>query len=95
MGDSHSKTVITALGSRKVVALLTLYVDHVLLVGGDRAVLEMFRDKLARFKTTDVGDVSSVLGTTHPGSEEYTLAISLNNYTRFVLKSMEWWTAIP
>lgn len=41
---SHGKTVITALGSRKVVALLNIHVDDIFLGGADMATLEMPKD---------------------------------------------------
>ena len=43
--------------------VLTLYVDDVLLLGKDRKVLERIKRKLmGRFSSTDMGDVSLVLG---------------------------------
>ena len=43
--------------------ILTLYVDDVLLAGGNKVTLEMIKGKLmSRFKMPDTGDVSRVLG---------------------------------
>ena len=46
-----------------IVIILTLYVDDLLLVGADVQVIESIKRKLMeRFKMTDMGDVSLVLG---------------------------------
>ena len=45
------------------VIILTLYVDDLLVIGGDIQLIEKIRIKLMeKFKMTDVGDVSLVLG---------------------------------
>ena len=65
-----------------------LYVDDVMLVGGNKATLEMIKGKLMiRFKMSDMGDVSRVLGMkvtrySHAGS----LIITQEDYTRRMLK---------
>ena len=46
-----------------VVIILTLYVDDLLVIGGDIQLMEKIMSKLIeKFKMTDMGDVSLVLG---------------------------------
>ena len=46
-----------------VIIILTLYVDDLLVIGGDIQLIEKIRSKLMeKFKMTDMGDVSFVLG---------------------------------
>ena len=58
-----SDTCIYIYGKNGIVIILTLYVDDLLLVGADIQVIESIKRKLMeRFKMTDMGDVSLVLG---------------------------------
>ena len=46
-----------------VIIIITLYVDDLLVIGGDMQLIEKIRSKLmGKFKMTDMGDVSRVLG---------------------------------
>ena len=46
-----------------MVIILTLYVDDLLVIGGDIQLMEKIMSKLIeKFKMTDMGDVSLVLG---------------------------------
>ena len=70
-----------------MVIVLTLYVDDPL-VGADIQVVESIKRKLMeRFKMTDMGDVSLVLGVqvTRDGQDK-TLNISQENYTKSILE---------
>ena len=61
--DSKQPTTNIAEGFNNVAAILALYVDDVILIGGDDAVPSMLKKKLtARFKMKDLGDASLVLG---------------------------------
>ena len=79
----------TANTSRKPEAILTLYVDDLILTGGDKAVLKMLKEKLmSRFATTDMGDISLVLDMQVTRNRENgTLTISQANCTRSVLET--------
>ena len=58
-----SDTCIYIYRKNGIVVILTLYVDDLLLVGADIQVIESIKRKLMeRFKMTDMGDVSLVLG---------------------------------
>ena len=58
-----SDTCVYIYRKNGVVIILTLYVDDLLLVGADIQVIESIKQKLMkRFKMTDMGDVSLVLG---------------------------------
>ena len=47
----------------KISAILTLYVDDLLIAGKDKKILDMLKQKvMTKFKMTDLGDVSLVLG---------------------------------
>ena len=64
--------------------ILTLYVNNVLLAGGNKAALEMIKGTLvSRFKMSDMGDVSRVLGmqVTRDG-QTGSLTITQEDYTR-------------
>ena len=68
-------------------ALLTIYVDDILITGPDKILLGHLKEKLmARFSMTDLGEVSLVLGRkiTRDRSKR-TLRISQTNYTRSIL----------
>ena len=63
VSEDSKPTTNIAEGLNNVAAILALYVDDVLLIGGDDAVLSMLKKKLtARFKMKDLGDASLVLG---------------------------------
>ena len=54
--DNHCITNSTANTSRKPEAILTLYVDDLILAGGDKVVLKMLKENMMnRFATTDMG----------------------------------------
>ena len=59
-----------------------------MLTGGDKAVLKMLKEKLmSRFATTDMGDISFILGMqVIRNRENGTLTISQANYSRSVLE---------
>ena len=58
-----SDTCVYIYRNNGVVIILSLYVDDLLLVGTDIQVIESIKQKLMkRFKMTDIGDVSLVLG---------------------------------
>ena len=58
-----SDTCIYIYNHDGVVIILTLYVDNLLVIGGDIQLIEKIRSKLMeKFKMTDMGDVSLVLG---------------------------------
>ena len=63
--------------------------DDLLLVGADIQVIESIKRKLiARFKMTDMGDVSLVLGMhVTRDRQNNTLTISQENYTKSILKT--------
>lgn len=67
--------------------ILTLYVDDVLLAGGNKATLEMLKGKLmSRFKMSDMGDVSRVLGMQVTRDiQAGSLVITQEDYTRGLL----------
>ena len=61
--NSKQPTTNIAEGLNHVAAILALYVDDVILIGGDDAVLSMLKKKsTARFKMKDLGHASLVLG---------------------------------
>ena len=78
----------TANTSRKPEAILTLYVDDLMLTGGDKAVLKMLKETLMnRVATADMGDISLILGMKITRIRENgTLTISQAIYTRSVLE---------
>ena len=54
--DDDSINNSTANTSRKPEAILTLYVDDLILAGGDKVVLKMLKENMMnRFATTDMG----------------------------------------
>jgi len=58
-----SDTCIYIYNHDGVIIILTLYVDDLLVIGGDIQLIEKIRSKLMeKFKMTDMGDVSLVLG---------------------------------
>ena len=60
--DYKLPTTNIAEGLNNVAAILALYVDDVILIGGDDAVFSMLKKLTARFKMKDFGDASLVLG---------------------------------
>ena len=58
-----SDTCIYIYNHDGVIIILTLFVDDLLVIGGDIQLIEKIRSKLMeKFKMTDMGDVSLVLG---------------------------------
>jgi len=83
-----SDTCVYIYRKNGVVIILTLYVDDLLLVGADIQVIESIKQKLMkRFKMTDMGDVSLVLGMqVRRDRQQKTITISQENYTRSILE---------
>ena len=83
-----SDTCVYIYRKNGVVIILTLYVDDLLLVGADIQVIESIKQKLMkRFKMTDMGDVSLVLGMqVTRDRQQKTITISQENYTRSILE---------
>ena len=71
-----------------VIIILTLYVDNLLVNGSDIQLVEKIRSKLMeKFKMTDMGDVSPVLGMQITRDrEKKTLTISQEEYTKSILE---------
>ena len=69
-------------------AILTLYVDDILLLGNNKQLLGRLKKQLMdRFKMTDLGDVSKVLGMNFPRDRESrTIPINQKDYTEDILK---------
>ena len=86
--DDDSINNSTANTSRKPDGIITLYVDDLVLAGGDKAVLKMLKEKLmSRFAITDMGDISLILGMQVTRNRENgMLTISQANCTRSVLE---------
>ena len=65
------------------IIILTLYVDDLLVIGGDIELIEKIKRKLMdQFNMTDMGDVSLVLGMQVTRDRQgKTLTISQENYT--------------
>ena len=74
-------------GTSDTISILTLYVDDLLLLGGNTPVLQELKRKLMnRFTMTDMGDVSLVLGMQITRDREAgTLTISQEHYTKSIL----------
>ena len=83
-----SDTCVYIYRKNGVVIILTFYVDDLLLVGADIQVIESIKQKLMkRFKMTDMGDVSLVLGMqVTRDHQQKTITISQGNYTRSILE---------
>ena len=71
-----------------IMIILTLYVDDLLVIGGDIQLTEKIKRKLMdQFKMTDMGDVSLVLGMQATRDRKgNTLTISQENYTKSILE---------
>lgn len=71
-----------------VTIILTLYVDDLLVIGGNIEVIEKIKTQLMdRFKMTDMGDVSRVLGLQVTRNRaEKTLTIDQEEYTKSALE---------
>ena len=82
-----SDTCVYIYNHNGVIIILTLYVDDRVVVGGHIVVIETVKRKLTgKFKMTDMGDVSLVLGmhvTRDRGKK--TLTISQEEYTKSIL----------
>ena len=78
-----------------VVIILTLYVDDLLVIGGDIQLMEKIMSKLIeKFKMTDMGDVSLVLGMQITRDrKKKTLTISQEEYTKSIWNGSAWPTA--
>ena len=84
-----SDTCVYIYRKNGVVIILTLYVDDLLLVGADIQVIESIKQKLMkRFKMTDMGDVSLVLGMqVTRDRQQKTITTSQENYTKSILET--------
>ena len=71
-----------------VIIIPALYIDDLLLLHGDTALLEMIKKKLmSTFKMTDMGNVSLVLGMQFTRDREKgILTITRKDYTKFMLE---------
>ena len=70
-----------------VIIILTLYVDDLVVIGGDIQMTKRIIKMIEEFKMTDMGDVSLVLETQiTPGREKKTLTISQEEYTKSICK---------
>lgn len=83
-----SDTCVYIYRKKDVIIILTLYVDDLLIVGADIEVIGTIKRKLMqRFKMTDMGDVSLVLGMQVTRDRaNCTLSISQEDYTRSILQ---------
>ena len=69
-----------------VIIILTLYVDDLLVIGGDILLTRENQEQLMKFKMTDMGDVSLMLGMQITRDwEKKTLTIS-QEYTKSILE---------
>ena len=70
------------------IIILTLYVDDILVIGGDIQLIEKIKRKLMdQFKMTDMGDVSLVLSMQVTRDRQgKTLTNSQENYTKSILE---------
>ena len=69
-------------------AILTLYMDDIILLGANKQMLYKLKKQLIdRFEMTDMGDVSRVLGMKITcGREEGTITINQNDYTEDIVQ---------
>ena len=76
-------------------AILTLYMDDIILLGANKQMLYKLKKQLIdRFEMTDMGDVSRVLGMKITrGREERTITINQNDYTEDIVQ--RYGTATP
>ena len=83
-----SDTCIYIYDHDRIIIILTLYVDDLLVIGGDIQLIEKIKRKLMdQFKMTDMGDVSLVLGMQVTRDRQgKTLTISQENYTKSILE---------
>ena len=83
-----SDTCIYIYNHDGVIIILTLYVDDLLVIRSDIQLIEKIRSKLMeKFKMTDMGDVSLVLGMQITRDrEKKTLTISQEEYTKSILE---------
>lgn len=86
--NSGRDAVNIVIGKQKFTAILTLCVNDVLLLGDNRKVLESLKEKfIRRFKMTDIGDVSLVLGMNVTWNRQKgTPSINQRNSTKSVLQ---------
>ena len=82
-----SDPCVYTFGTSDTISILTLYVDDLLLLGGNTPVLQELKRKLMnRFTMTDMGDVSPVLSTQITRDREAgTLTISQEHHTKSML----------
>ena len=80
-------TCVYIYNHNNTVVILNLYVDDLLIIGGNIQVIETIKEKLmGKFKMTDMGDVSLVLGmqVTRDRRRD-SLTITQENYTKSTL----------
>ena len=83
-----SDTCVYVYNRDGVKIILTLYVDDLLLTGNNEDAISMVKSKLTqRFKMTDMGEASLVLGIEIKRNRELgTLTISQQEYTKSILE---------
>ena len=93
-----SDTCVYIYNHNNTVVILTLYVDDLLIIGGNIQVIEAIKEKvMGKFKMTDMDDGSLVLGVqVTRDRERSTLTITQENYTKFILDrlGMESWNPL-
>ena len=82
-----SDTCVYIYNHKNTVVILDLYVDDLLIIGGNIQVIETIKEKLmGKFKMTDMGGVSLVLGMQVTRDRERgMLSITQENYTKSIL----------
>ena len=80
-----------------VVIIITLYVDDLLVAGSSTQVIETVKKKLMdKFKMSDIGDVSLVLGMEGTRDRENgTLSIFREKSTKSFVNGLAWGAATP
>ena len=79
-----------------VVIIITLYVDDLLVAGSSTQVIETVKKKLDKFKMSDIGDVSLVLGMEGTRDRENgTLSIFREKSTKSFVNGLAWGAATP
>ena len=90
-------TCVYIYNHHNTVVILTLYVDDLLIIGGNIQVIEAIKEKLmGKFKVMNMGDVSLALGMRVTRDRERgTLTIAQENYTKYILDRFGMGTCNP
>ena len=74
--------------SGNIIVILTVYVDDILITGGDQQLVDQKKKELTdRFEMTDMGEVKRILGIdVQRDYEQGTLAISQEHYVNTLLE---------